>query len=201
MHINLDRNMFQILLAQMDLEAMRQHSQMNHHVNGLHYLCLSRTEKLTVKLYLMDKPANPNSTFLVHPHSHRYSFATMVLAGGVDHLRFSEYPDDGYYPWDKYAFDCETRRQRKVGTFGLAATVDRCEVGAQYFVNTDEIHTLVVHHGGPLLLGLVQFADTEDHSAIYLPKSLVDINFACNFMPTLEDMHVLRERAFELLGA
>lgn len=194
--------MFQILLAQMDLEAMREHSQMNHHVNGMHYLCLSRTDKFTIKLYLMDKPANPNSLFLVNPHSHRYAFASMVLAGELNHMRFFERPQDGTYTWDKYQFDCETRRQRWVAAVELDATVDRCQVGAQYFVEPNEIHTLVVHQGAPLMLGLMQFADTQDDSALYVPQSAGGkVNFSANYQPTLEDMAVLRERAFELLGA
>jgi hypothetical protein len=167
----LDPWLFELMLRQMDSADTAQNSSINHHVDGLDYLCLSRSKGLTIKLYLMNEPRNPNNTFLVNPHSHRYAFSSIVLAGSLDHLRFTKVDIAPDCEWDQVEYCADSKARRTVGRTGLRATVEPQSVGGQYFVDPHEIHTLQVHHGAPLLLGLAQFADKQALSDLFLPSA------------------------------
>jgi hypothetical protein len=65
------------MLIELDHIAAAQNSVINHHVEGMEYLCLHRSDKLTVKLYFIDPERMRQQvpgTYLVTPHTHRYSF-------------------------------------------------------------------------------------------------------------------------------
>jgi hypothetical protein len=200
--VPLSAALFQIMLEQMDVETMVRHSSINHHVNGMSYLCLSRTESLTVKLYLMEEPRNDNSGYLVNPHSHRYAFSSIVLFGALAHLRFRPSDHAGDRQWDRFEYHAETRERNKVGATKLRREVESCTAGACYFVEPHEIHTLHVDPAGPLLLGLVQFADQGITSDLYLPAG---DNGAMVLpqtrRPSVDELAALRDRALELIAA
>lgn len=58
------------------------HSYRNYHAKGLDYLCLQRSEHLTLKVYFFDNPAFEAGE-VVCPHDHRYNFSTTVIRGSA----------------------------------------------------------------------------------------------------------------------
>ncbi len=192
---------FLAMLHEMDCADMAQYSVANHHVNGLDYLCLHRSEKLTIKLYLMEKPENPNSGFLVNPHSHRYSFWSACLVGTLQHVRFAE--DLTKADWMRMRYAPETRSGICDAYIGLTSKVERIHEGDHYFVTSDEIHTLKMYPGsGPLLLGLVQFSDVKEKSELYLPtEGRPTPEYPHSWTPTLIHTQALRDRCIDLLEA
>lgn len=181
---------FRQMLKELDFNMALNCSTWNHHVAGLNYLCLHRSPRLTVKLYLIENPQNPNNGFLVNPHSHRYAFWTMALHGRLGHIRFVE-PKPGK-PWhrtvmDEYGYhpDSRTMQERRRGV-SLAYAPEHIPTLAEYFVEPHEVHTLkMITDGRPLLLGLVQFADTQETSSLYLPAGSTE------FRPSLTERRPL----------
>jgi hypothetical protein len=174
---------------------------MNYHVDGMHYLCLHRSFELTVKMYLIDKPINPNSGFLVHPHSHRYGFSTFVLHGSLEHWRFRA-DESAHGDWQQYLYRAETRHREPAGRVALAGKQERLTPSEQAYEVTDqEIHTLRCMGDAPILLGLFQCADTHDTSNLYLPVDLDDYFLQPHtYMPTIAETEALRARCLELLA-
>jgi hypothetical protein len=163
------------LLERLDPEEMARSSSLNHHVNGMDYLCLQRDPAgVTIKLYLIERPCNPNSGFLVNPHSHRYDFESFLLAGRLKHVRFRKcetglglqrQPD-----WIESRYSPEHGLQRMASVFLRPSQTEYIETGDRYAVRHDEIHTLQMYDDGePVLIGLVQYPDTAAHSHLYLP--------------------------------
>lgn len=184
-----------------ELEVVAANSTINHHANGMDYLCLHRDPLgETVKLYLIEKPMEVvgNSGFLIHPHTHRYPFSTAVLHGAVEHLRFNA-RHDKCGDWTEYAYSGDTRRLGKpVDCFIDPVTREFHEVGGKYFVDIDEIHTLRMVDSRPLLLGLVQYPDVDKNSIIYLPEGK-NMDFPDSRRPTVEEVIRLRDRCIELI--
>lgn len=167
----LNRQFFEQLLIEMDPAKMAAHSKLNHHVNGMDYLCLHRSEKLTAKLYLIQEPRNQHSGYLVHPHSHRYSFGSVVLHGGLEHIRFERSFRKAIGDWSEHRYDPDTKQLKWMRQVTLDKTIERHEKGSSYWVEPHEIHTLRLAEGkGPVLIGLVQFEDTSRTSDLYLPN-------------------------------
>jgi hypothetical protein len=70
-----------------DIEAICANSYRNFHTRGFDYLCLSRTPKLTRKVYFFEGDLH-DLPELVIPHDHRYPFVTTVLSGAVANKTF-----------------------------------------------------------------------------------------------------------------
>lgn len=201
--MKLPANMFRTLLDQLDPEEMAYHSSINHHIDGLDYLCLLRTDKFTVKAYLMEKPDNPNNGYLVNPHSHRYAFATVVLAGWVSHLRFKVRKAPMHQKTDMYTehrYIPDIRKLMKGRDTRLTVDVtETFSAGGEYVVNTDEVHTLRMIGGrGPALLGLVQFEDELPTSRLYLPQGQ-PMALPHTRQPSVKETDQLRRRIQSLL--
>ncbi|MEI2416193.1 hypothetical protein V8Z80_08415 [Orrella sp. JC864] len=201
---NLGLEFYRAMLLQMDPSAMAAHSTINHHVDGMQYLCLHRTPRLTVKLYLIEEPKNPNSGFLVHPHSHRYAFLSTVLHGRLQHLRFKPMPGQG---WQCFTYRAEGRRRTSAGECDLRLQrIERRSAGSSYFVAPDEVHTLRMHEPwrgrpAPVLIGLTQFADTKSRSELYLPKGVAEVAYPQDRRPSVVELDRLRRRCLQLMGA
>lgn len=108
-----DLVLFSKLLHSVGLEQMA-NSRINHHTDGMDYLCLLRTPKLTVKLYCIRNTAkNANSGYLVHPHNHRYGFTSVLLSGELEHIRFEPkaVPDtgDSSLAYSKWIYHADTK--------------------------------------------------------------------------------------------
>lgn len=155
------------LLRQTNPEVACHYSVINHHVDGLHYLCLHRSEDLTIKVYIMEEPANPNGLYLVNPHTHRYAFSTVVLNGALDHVLFDKVEGDD---WEEFRYDPESRGKTLVQRCSLKSRKQVQGFRSAYWLEPESIHTLQIRkEQGPLILGLAQMRDTRTHSELYLP--------------------------------
>lgn len=202
--MQLDPKMFIQLLNELDVEEAAQHSCANHHVNGMNYLCLSRTKDFTIKLYMMEQPINPNSGYLVNPHSHRYDFASVLLRGNLEHIRFY----NRQYDWNRndkcskyivHAYSMETGELSALGEELLVARPEIIKEGQSYWVDHTETHTLkTVPDRGPLVLGLMQFKDVQKHSMLYLPSNHMAKPTTMKIGPAHAE--ALRVRALQLIG-
>lgn len=193
-------------LHTLDVEKAAQFSSVNHHVNGMNYLCLQRDEEgETLKLYIIEKPSNPNSGFLVNPHTHRYSFSSYVLAGRVKHIRFRE-RDSGIglvhqRDWVKCMYSPESISVLHQ-TYLRPHVTEYHEKGDKYFVSDSEIHTLQMYDDSqPVLLGLVQKPDTRKTSRLFLPANEWPNMNRPNTVKCMPHMvEHMRECALSLLG-
>ncbi len=198
----MNRKFFDQLLTELDPAEAAQHSTINHHVEGMDYLCLHRSEKLTAKLYFIDpaRIAKESGSFLVTPHTHRYAFESTVLAGLLRHARFSQLSGCDV---ERFTYDAETRARRREGHHNLIAYDVRTHGSNTsddtYWVDTDEIHTLLVPYR-PVLLGLVQFADTRPVSDVFIPsREDGRLEFPASRRPTAEEADDLRRRALHAI--
>jgi hypothetical protein len=190
-------NCFKRLLIELDHVAAAQNSVINHHVEGMEYLCLHRSEKLTVKLYFIDPTniARPENSYLVTPHTHRYSFESTVLAGRLQHLTFRQCTGSRY---DVSEYSPETRSRSELGECDLEIrSRDVHGVDSSYWCGTSDIHTLIVPDD-PVLLGLVQFSDITAKSTVYLRKGS-RMDYPQSRKPTADEALSLRNRALEML--
>lgn len=172
-------------------------SVLNHHANGVDYLCLHRSPKLTLKLYLLDGAKNGNSNWLVHPHTHRYSFNSTVLAGAVRHVTFQR--NKKRSDWVECRYNPDTRDLVTGAQIGLEAHADLHVPGTSYFVDPMDIHTLqVVPSAGPTLIALEQFSDVKQSTEIYFPVGS-SMSWADSYIPSHEQTRQLIDRCRRLL--
>lgn len=149
------------LARHLDVEEALKHSTINHHVPGMHYLCLQRRENLTIKLYVFDHNLEHDANgFVVNPHDHRYRFHSFVLKGSMSNIKFFESDELApSYQWDAMAWDADAKKMdRSHRTNIRTSSIDRYEEGAGYFLDTHELHTIRVHEVGTALL-LFQYTD------------------------------------------
>lgn len=187
------------MLAEMDLVEMMNHSMMNHIINGMHYLCLHRSPKITLKLYLIERKTNDFAGFLLHPHTHRYAFDSTVLAGSIEELKFQPCKGD---EWDQYEYVTELRKFERRANYGLIGEGHVYQPGEHYFNDVTDIHTLrAVPDAGPVLIGLMQFMDTKRSSDLYLPFGRPEaLKFSDSRRPSVNNMKWLRQRCLDLLN-
>ena len=203
---NLFADLVRRKLLNLDMNESIKHSVMDHHVPGLHYLNIERSDKFTLKLYLLDGAKNNQSGFLIHPHSHRYNFNTVVLAGRVKNVIFQEaglpaFHDD--LPMVRMKYSPEKGLEEDAGKPLLlrrdmsSADAGVFGPGQTYFLFANQIHTLEVMPGKTLLC-LSQFEDVRDHSRLYLPPrhKLKPVTSRPATMPELQD---LREQCLSML--
>lgn len=86
-----------------DIDTIIKHSFKDYHVKGFDYLCLHRSEDITIKLYLFDGDVAKASE-VVNPHDHRYNFQTLVLAGTLVNLIFVPTRDVSYPEYATFAY-------------------------------------------------------------------------------------------------
>jgi hypothetical protein len=147
-----------------DLDTIAGNSFRNFHAKGLDYLCIFRSEELTIKAYFYDI-ADDSSPEIICPHDHRYPFATKILAGRSEHIRYSSEPNvspfaEKYqmFTWmtplnggDGFSWHSERRL--------TARPREYYRDGQMYFCDPSEIHTIRIPAPETVLL-LYQFADT-----------------------------------------
>lgn len=144
-----------------DLDTMAANSFHNFHAIGLDYLCLHRSEELTIKAYFYE-PGSERSPEVVCPHDHRYPFSTYVLAGASGHTRYSfrstvPRPTHQRFHW----------LTPLLGGSGfewsepVGLTVKKFEhhpAGSGYWCRPDEVHTIRIDRPNTVLL-LMQHGD------------------------------------------
>ncbi len=209
--LNSEQQLYLEALKQMDVEGMVQFSTVNHHVEGMDYICLHRAPGLTMKVYLIEEPINPNGGYLVSPHDHRYPFYSTVLNGSLRHHRFAVRKDIDCYEhlplYTQMRYNPDLRVQggkpeeffdahRLVRLETIEAKVHRAGDEA-YFVSPHEIHTLeMINVATPTLIGLMQLNDVHKYSLLYANGP---IQFAEERRPSLSELKTLRDRAISLL--
>lgn len=201
------RDVVRMALENLNVEKAACHSQLDHHTPGLNYLNLQRSDKFTLKLYLIEGLNNNNGGYLVHPHTHRYEFSTQVLAGKISNWVFE---DTGVMsgllsgrrgsPMRRFDYSHEEGIGRSPEKTYLH--IDRelsktYDAGESYFLNTKQIHTLSTFDE-PTLLCLSQFEDKQQISSIYLPPK-TEMPARSGRTPTVEETEALRIRCLELL--
>jgi len=149
------------------IEVMARNSFSNFHTKGLDYLCVHRSEELTIKVYFFER-GGQTAPEVICPHDHRYPFHTQVLAGQSGHYRYSQHPVRRHMlPNDmtRYQkFDWRTplldgNGFEWIGEVDLERVAEeRYETGQSYYCRADEIHTIAVNDDTVIML--YQFADT-----------------------------------------
>lgn len=143
------------------------HSFNNYHVEGVKYLNLLRSDRLTVKIYLLDPLLiKPNQDgFLVNPHDHRYNFGTTVLFGAVSNIVFHESPQGN--GWNHFKYQADTKEFTPKGEVGLNMTEHLFYTSGQtYYTDIEDIHTLRLSDRLTGLL-LLQYNDINSLTNFY----------------------------------
>lgn len=194
----MNTNMFRTMLLELDPIQAAENSVLNHHVAGMDYLCLHRADKLTVKLYFInpERIAAMPGDFLVTPHTHRYAFESTVLSGSLVHELFDE---DRGMTYEISTYEPETKTRVRRGERNLwPKSAETYGVGGTYWVSTEDIHTLLVP-AAPVLLGLVQFADTAKTSTVYVRQGS-EMKYPESRKPTSLEVIALRNLAFQMMS-
>jgi hypothetical protein len=162
-------------------------SYLEYHNPGLAYICLLRTDVLTLKLYILDreKLAYANRTWIVHPHDHQYGFRTTVIHGSIDNLTFGK--ESGGMQYDKYVWNPVTKSAVKCPdrtSFGL-----RCRTyqqGENFTINEGSVHTLSMRApraNTPRFTVLLQeqWSDTRNGSYMYVHPESEYVEEDCHY--------------------
>lgn len=141
------------------LQSIIDNSFKNFHTRGLDYLCLSRTDDLTKKVYFFNGDASKLPE-VVNPHDHRYDFTTTVAAGVMSNSHYLRHDSGEVYnefEWntplnggDGFTWKAETRLLERQRHSYLP--------GEQYLMRADEFHTIRIHSDQAIIM-LDQFAD------------------------------------------
>lgn len=194
------------LLRSLDVYDALRHSSLNYHALGLDYLCLLRTDRLTVKVYIADHARGcGNGAYLVNPHTHAYSFETIVLAGSVTNVLFWESPSKEHAPsaHRKYSYDPTTRTVVAGDVVMLpVSSASTYGPGNGYFLEHHEIHTIEVSASARTVLLLLQYEDEAPRTALYArPDAPPGFDRLLYQRPTREDVYRMARAASHALGA
>jgi hypothetical protein len=150
------------------LQMALENSYKDFHAKGLDYICLVRSEFITIKVYLLDGDATKVPE-VVNPHDHRYKFRTEVLRGEMTDYSYERVrmrgPDDDMNRGEVYQeFDYLTplcggdgftyRRENRLEIVA-APTIRRGETLQR---RASDIHTISMRSDQCALL-LTQYAD------------------------------------------
>lgn len=155
------QHMLDNLLDSIDWEEAANHSYTNFHAEGVSYVNLLRTDRLTLKLYTFNNVRHNEQGYLVHPHNHGYNFTHQTLCGIIQNHIFSLKGGDD---WNMYQFDTPLNGGKgliKVWPCGLTRLdTFSLPVGRNYYLTTEELHTLGVKTDYAAAL-LCQFHDVN----------------------------------------
>jgi hypothetical protein len=141
----------------------------NFHAKGLHYLCLQRTELVTVKAYFFeDEIAGAHD--VVIPHNHRYDFVTECLSGHLTDIPYEECnPGHGEARiYNKFNFHTPLNGGEgfvwEKPVCLLTPTYKRSYVkpGQRLYKKAEEIHTIQVKPDTIILLTQLQDREEKD---------------------------------------
>lgn len=207
-----EQRIFSDLLGNADAVLMAGQSVLNHHIDGIDYLCASRTPQVTAKIYMIGHKGpvdNFNAGFVAVPHTHRYDFYTVVLAGKIEHIRFKKTDRKGIRRWSEHGFDPSESGTQKIlerchENISFDTTIEEYSRGESYHVNSNEIHTLRIPDGykhSPVILGILQFERHRNCSSVFLPSYwyLDDLKFSDSKVPSARDYALLRSKALKMM--
>lgn len=154
------------MIARDDIETIAANSFANFHAKGLDYLCLQRSDALTVKAYFYADEAARQCPEVVSPHDHRYPFSTTILSGRSLHFRYFRPTSDilrRHLPrYQEFEWSTPLNGGRGF-TWSREAVLaqkqpEEYRRGETYWCEADEIHTIAIPEPQTVLL-LVQHAD------------------------------------------
>jgi hypothetical protein len=167
------------------LQSMLENSYRNFHAKGFDYICLHRSPKLTMKLYMFNGDCRKLPE-VVNPHDHRYDFSTHVLAGRVANLNFAESVEGEVYNQFEYltplnggegfsTFSKEVRLQKTSETEYLR--------DQSYNLSASDLHTISIRNNETVLLL------TQKQSVLPLTQSTKTFIKDTNQPPSLEGLY------------
>lgn len=147
--MNIDLNMDEIIA----------NSYKNFHTKGLDYLCLKRSDELTVKYYFFDGDVEKLPE-VVNPHDHRYNFDTTCLSGAVENFWYEESPFGDTYNTFNYmtplnngnGFEFDSEKKLYVNRKSVFTP------GENYYMRWHETHTINVR-ANQTIIRLDQYED------------------------------------------
>ncbi|QNJ56854.1 hypothetical protein SEA_REINDEER_44 [Mycobacterium phage Reindeer] len=143
----------------LDIDALLPHSFKDFHAKGLDYVCLHRSDELTLKAYFFaDGMESQRLGEVINPHDHRYNFETQLMSGVISNkwYRYADpnrFGDLGVGNADWYnIFEWRTplnggRGFQPVGDSTLLVqhrTETLAWPGATYWMDAEELHTISV---------------------------------------------------------
>lgn len=150
--------------APIELDHVLANSYRDFHAKGFDYLCLHRSETMTVKVYFFDGDV-AQSPEAVIPHDHRYQFWTDVLAGTVVNHEFIELTGERYRdeadPYERFSYLTPLNGgdgftwEREAWLF--RSTSQPFSSGDGYGMRAPQLHTITVRPD--TVLRLIQWAD------------------------------------------
>lgn len=186
--MNVLTSILQSLLAEAEWTYDRANSYAAFHQPGADYVCLARSQQLTVKLYRFNpKRYVPRAdawgaATAVNPHSHRYAFQTMVLTGSLTNIEYRETTQNlaGYRelpllrPYVRYTFrsglgkggEGELSRDRDTLLVPNTETYSM-PPGQWYHCGPDTVHSVVPHWLQETVVVLFQHADVREQTYLY----------------------------------
>ena len=153
------------------MEQVIENSYKNFHCKGLDYLCLERSDNLTVKAYFFNGDTSQLPEIVV-PHNHRYGFNSIVLSGLVANKKYMEFPLASVWGqvYDKFDFYTPLNGGNGfewVDEVKLATVSDvTYKAGQSYYSAASDIHTLQIHAPESVLI-LLQY---EDEMSVEAPS-------------------------------
>jgi hypothetical protein len=173
------------------LQDILTNSYKDFHAKGLHYLCLQRSPRITLKAYFFEGTVS-SAPEIVIPHNHRYNFLTQVLAGELldKEYREIEEPDIGMALRTAQKWDYMTPLNGGKGFKWLKETnlwwaAERTiKKGSQLFSPYNKIHTIAVKPDTVLLL--TQF---QDELPIDKPSSAYSFNSSKEHGPNTDGLY------------
>lgn len=171
------------------------------HTKGFDYLCIKRSEELTLKIYFFDGNL-ADLPELVVPHDHRYNFFSSVIAGSAANKKWREVKNPELWPEGQLSrFNKMEWRSPLLGGEGFSWAGEAQMVhthdhaynpGQRWYTHHTEIHTLRIEREGTILL-LEQLQDVvpADQPTHAYKRDIK------GFDPTLPDISGLYERMTE----
>lgn len=168
------QHMFDNLIESINWQEAAESSYRNFHADGLHYLNLLRTPRLTAKLYVFDNVKHNSHGYLVWPHNHAYNFCHRTLVGAVTNYTFHITNEPDEHPWDMYSFETplnDGRGLTKLLRCGLQGLSHETHIaGESYYLDRKEVHTISVKGDYAAAL-LFQFHDVQPVTTMFAPAS------------------------------
>lgn len=135
-----------------------ENSYKDFHRKGVHYICLARSPKLTMKLYLFDDSLAEATLTL--PHDSRYHFDLLVIGGRLRMTWFHEsaYRTEaqGYDDYVRFRWDTVLRKGKGFVADGDAQLSEThsevLDPGGACAMRPADIHTMQVGPGAALLI-------------------------------------------------
>lgn len=205
-------SLLQGLVASLDPEEAAKHSMLDHHAVGLDYVNLLRTDRLTVKLYVMEPDRivhavkrRADVAYLVNPHYYAYAFDTVVLAGHVDDWEFETGGREEWaFDWwsHRLVYDTPTRTivGRHEGSNLKAKKRLRHRPGARYRHEPRDIHTIAVSRCAVTVMLLLQYADVKTQTNLWVSAGTTPSFEGLYRKPTAADVTRLVARAVEAIS-